>query len=135
MAIYCGPGTPKHLFRTYELTGGTITDSTKDILTLDHNWFYEIIYTAMQYDSGQNTGGWRYVRWHAYDGSGGGEDVGGDNWHIAVVENTGTGESGATPGWSVVSTNARITYGSGYMSYRGLTVRGFSGDGTDRTMD
>ena len=111
-----------------ELTGSTITDATFDAISLDGNAMYEITYASQHYDAGNGgAGGWRYVRWHAFDGSGGGGDVGGDNWYITVVENTGTGESGHTPSWSVVSANARITYGSGYMSYRRLIVRALAG--------
>jgi len=110
-----------------ELTGGTITGATFDAISLDGNTMYEITYVSQHYDAGTNANGWRYVRWHAYDGSGGGGDVGGDNWFIDAQEDTGTGESGHTPSWSVVSAKARITYGNGYMSYRRLIIKALSG--------
>ena len=137
MPIYLGgTGTgPLNVYRVYELTGGTITDNTKEVITLDNNWFYEIVYASTHYDAGNGTGLWRYVRWHAADGSGGSGDVAGDNWHIAVVESSGTNESSDVPTWDVSNSRARITYGNGYASYRSLTIRGSSGDGSDRTGD
>lgn len=110
------------------LDAGSIANRTFDAIQLDGNTMYEITYASQHYDSGNaGSGGWRYVRWHAYDGSGGGSEAGGDNWFITVVENTGTGESGHTPSWSVVSANARITYGSGYMTNRRLIIRALAG--------
>ena len=105
-------------FRVQQLVGGSITNSTWDAMVLDNNGMYEIIYTSQSYDEGDSNAGWRYVRWHAYDGSGGGGDGPGVNWHIDLVEQTGTGESTHTPTWAVASNlYAQITYGNGYMSY------------------
>jgi hypothetical protein len=111
----------------YTLQDGTVTDATIDPLTLDQNAMYEMIYASQMYDAGQNTNGWRYLRWHGYDGSGGGGDTGGANWHVVLVENTGTGESTDVPVWTVVDYNARLTYGNGYASYRTLTIRSLTG--------
>ena len=117
-------------FKVQHLLGGSISNSTWDAMLLDQNGMYEIIYTSQSYDEGQSTNGWRYVRWHAYDGSGGGGDNAGANWHIAQVEATGTGESSHSTSWAVSGNYARITYGNGYMSYRMLTIRLMAGGNT-----
>ena len=121
------PGSSQVRQRVYKLQGGTVTNVTIDPLALDNNAMYEIIYVSQHYDVGASTTGWRYLRWHGYDGSGGGGDVGGDNWHIILVENTGTGESTDVPVWTVSGGNARLTYGNGYMSYRTLFIKSYTG--------
>ena len=117
--------------RVYPLVGGTLgnMNTTIDPLVLDQNAMYEVIYASQNYDAGQNTGGWKFVKWHGYDGSGGGGDTGGDNFHMVVVEESGTGDSDTTPTWTTggVGGNARLTYGNGYMSYRTLTIRSYTG--------
>ena len=115
-------------YKVIHLTGASVTNATYNALNLDQNGMYEIIYTSQSYDEGDSNAGWRYVRWHAYDGSGGGGDGPGANWHIDLVEQTGTGESTHTPTWAVASNlYAQITYGNGYMSYRMLTIRLLAG--------
>jgi hypothetical protein len=121
------PGSSQVRQRVYKLQGGTVTDVTIDPLALDNNAMYEIIYVSHHYNAGQGTGGWRYLRWHGYDGSGGSGDVGGDNWHIILVENTGTGESTDVPVWTVSGGIARLTYGNGYMGYRTLFIKSYTG--------
>lgn len=118
--------------KDYRLTGGNITDTAKDIINLDNNAFYEIIYTSQNYGASTNESGWRYVRWHGFDGSGNTGENAEHNWHFVVAENTGTAESSDTPVLDVNGTKLRITYGNGYMSYRALRITVMAGDGNNR---
>lgn len=113
--------------KVYTLNDGTVNGATIDLITGDNNNMYEVIYTSQHYDQGTGTAGWRYVRWHGYDGSGGGAEGAGDNFNMTVVETSGTGESSHTPTWSTVGGNYRLTYGSGYMTYRQVVINVYAG--------
>ena len=104
--------------KVIQLTAGNISDETIEVLKDSLNSFYEIIYTSMDYNGGQSAAGWRYVRWHGFDGSGG-------NYHFAVVENSGTLESSHTPEWDDDSGKIYLTYGDGNATYRMLIVRSY----------
>jgi hypothetical protein len=101
------------------------------ILQLDNNSMYEIEYSAMHYEKGSSTNGWWYVKWHGYDGSGGGGQGGGCNFYVQVIQCSGTAESQVVPSiFGCVQTGkAYICYGNGYMSFRQLNVRRLIDDG------
>ena len=119
-----------YIEKVYPLQGGSVTNVTIDPLQLDRNAFYDITYIATTYEptNGNSDEGWRYLNWHAYDGSGGGGEGAGDNWYVELQSNSGTGESTDVPAWTVASGNARLTYGNGYMSSRTLVIKSFGSD-------
>jgi hypothetical protein len=116
--------------KSYLLSDTTI-QTPVPILRLDNNSMYEIEYSSMHYGVGLSTNGWRYVRWHGYDGSGNAGQGGGCNFYMQVIESTGTGESSATPSLFPCVQDGRmyICYGNGYASFRQLNVRRLIDDG------
>jgi hypothetical protein len=118
-------------YKSYILSDTTI-QTPVPILQLDRNSMYEIEYSSMHYGNGLSTNGWRYVRWHGYDGSGNAGQGGGCNFFMQVIESTGTAEASATPSLFGCVQDGRmyICYGNGYASYRQLNVRRLIDDGS-----
>jgi hypothetical protein len=118
-------------YKSYILSDTTI-QTPVPILQLDRNSMYEIEYSSMHYGNGLSTNGWRYVRWHGYDGSGNAGQGGGCNFYMQVIESTGTAESSATPSLFACVQDGRmyICYGNGYASYRQLNLRRLIDDGS-----
>jgi hypothetical protein len=112
-------------YKSYILSDATI-QTPVPILQLDTNTMYEIEYVANHYSQGiGTTGGWWYVKWHGYDGSGDGGQGGGYNFTMQVIQCSGTGEGSCVPRiFGCIQTGkAYICYGNGYMTNRQLNIR------------